>query len=54
MDGGRVLAQGTPAEIRGHAEPQAGRAGDMEDAFVAIVEKARATAANRGAAGGVA
>ena len=54
MDGGRVLAQGTPAEIRGHGEPQAGRAGDMEDAFVAIVEKARATATNRVAVAGAA
>ena len=54
MDGGRVLAQGTPAEIRSHAEPQAGTAGDMEDAFVAIVEKARATPTNRGAVQGVA
>ena len=34
MDAGRVLAQGTPAEIRG-------RQATMEDAFIAIVEGAR-------------
>jgi ABC-2 type transport system ATP-binding protein len=34
LDAGRVLAQGTPAEIRG-------RAATMEDAFIAIVEAAR-------------
>jgi ABC-2 type transport system ATP-binding protein len=34
LDAGRVLAQGTPAEIRG-------RATTMEDAFIAIVEAAR-------------
>ncbi|MBI2823401.1 MAG: ABC transporter ATP-binding protein/permease [Planctomycetia bacterium] len=41
MDAGRVLAQGTPAEVRGHARPEPGRAPTMEDAFVAIVEEAR-------------
>ncbi len=34
LDSGRVLAQGTPAEIRG-------REATMEDAFIAIVEEAR-------------
>jgi ABC-2 type transport system permease protein len=34
LDSGRVLAQGTPAEIRG-------RAPTMEDAFIAIVEEGR-------------
>ncbi len=34
LDAGRVLAQGTPAEIRS-------RAATMEDAFIAIVEAAR-------------
>jgi ABC-2 type transport system ATP-binding protein len=43
MDAGRVLAQGTPAEIRGHAPPPPdGRVPSMEDAFIAVVEKARA------------
>jgi ABC-2 type transport system ATP-binding protein len=41
LDSGRVLAQGTPAEVRRHARPQPGRAPTMEDAFIAIVEEAR-------------
>jgi ABC-2 type transport system ATP-binding protein len=42
MDAGRVLAQGTPAEVRGHARTEAGSAEPtMEDAFIAIVEEAR-------------
>jgi ABC-2 type transport system ATP-binding protein len=41
MDSGRVLAQGTPAEIRQHARPQDGREPTMEDAFIAIVEESR-------------
>jgi ABC-2 type transport system ATP-binding protein len=41
MDAGRVLAQGTPAEVRGHARPEPGRPPTMEDAFIAIVEEAR-------------
>lgn len=45
LDAGRVLAQGTPAEIRRHGQPVAGRAPTMEDAFIAIVEKARGQAA---------
>ena len=40
MDAGRVLAQGTPAEIRVHARVQH-REPTMEDAFIAIVEEAR-------------
>jgi ABC-2 type transport system ATP-binding protein len=41
LDAGRVLAEGTTAEVRGHA--LFGNAGEpsMEDAFIAIVEKAR-------------
>jgi len=42
LDAGRVLAQGRPAEIRGRARPASGRAPTMEDAFIAIVEEARA------------
>jgi len=41
MDAGRVLAQGTPAEIRSRAHATAGREPTMEDAFIAIVEEAR-------------
>ena len=51
LDAGRVLAQGTPAEIRQHARLE-DRDPNMEDAFIAIVEEARETAAvnGRGAA----
>jgi ABC-2 type transport system ATP-binding protein len=41
MDAGRVLAQGTPAEIRGRGKAENGREPTMEDAFIAIVEEAR-------------
>ncbi|HEU5443282.1 MAG TPA: AAA family ATPase, partial [Steroidobacteraceae bacterium] len=41
MDGGRVLAQGSPAQIRRLARPDDGRQGSMEDAFIAVVEAAR-------------
>jgi ABC-2 type transport system ATP-binding protein len=44
MDAGRVLAQGTPAEIRLHGRVD-GREPTMEDAFIAIVERAREAAA---------
>lgn len=36
---GRVLAEGTPAEVRGRAKAESGRAPTMEDAFIAIVGK---------------
>ncbi|MDR3480161.1 MAG: ATP-binding cassette domain-containing protein [Burkholderiaceae bacterium] len=45
LDGGKVLAQGTPTELRSLAPPAFGRdAGTVtiEDAFIAVVEKARA------------
>ena len=42
MDGGRVLAQGSPAEIRRLARPGETRQASMEDAFIAVVEAARA------------
>jgi ABC-2 type transport system ATP-binding protein len=42
LDAGRVLAQGTPAEVRARARPEPGRAPTMEDAFIAVVEEARA------------
>ena len=40
LDAGRVLAHGTPAEIRARAHIE-GRAPTMEEAFIAIVEEAR-------------
>jgi ABC-2 type transport system ATP-binding protein len=46
LDAGRVLAQGTPAEIRSRARPEPGRLPTMEDAFIAIVEEARQETAN--------
>ena len=50
LDGGRILAQGTPAEIRLHARSD-NREPRMEDAFIAIVEEARETATpDKGAA----
>jgi len=41
MDSGKVLAQGTPAEVRRRAHPEQGRTPTMEDAFIAIVEESR-------------
>ena len=41
LDAGRVLAQGTPAEIRSRAQPEPGHVPTMENAFIAIVEEAR-------------
>jgi ABC-2 type transport system ATP-binding protein len=54
MDAGRVLAQGTPAEIRRHARPPKGREATMEDAFITIVEESREQQTARSAAGGAA
>jgi ABC-2 type transport system ATP-binding protein len=44
LDNGKLLAQGTPAELRGHAPVEAGRTATMEDAFIAIVLEARSKA----------
>ena len=41
MDAGRILAQGTPADIRGRALSEEKGEPTMEDAFIAIVEQAR-------------
>jgi ABC-2 type transport system ATP-binding protein len=41
MDAGRVLAEGPPAEIRRLAESVGGAEPSMEDAFIAVVERAR-------------
>jgi ABC-2 type transport system ATP-binding protein len=46
MDAGRVLAQGTPAEVRGWARGVDGSPPTMEDAFIAIVEESRQGAAS--------
>jgi ABC-2 type transport system ATP-binding protein len=42
LDAGRVLAQGTPADVRCRAVPTSERLPTMEEAFIAIVEAARA------------
>jgi ABC-2 type transport system ATP-binding protein len=49
LDAGKVLAAGTPAEVRRRARPEPGRQPTMESAFITIVEEAR-TAANHGTA----
>jgi ABC-2 type transport system ATP-binding protein len=41
MDAGRVLAHGTPAEVRSHAGKTPDHEPTMEDAFIAIVDEAR-------------
>jgi ABC-2 type transport system ATP-binding protein len=48
MDAGKVLVQGTPAEIRRRARPEPGHSPTMEDAFLAIVEAARGRNSPRG------
>jgi ABC-2 type transport system ATP-binding protein len=42
MDSGRVLSQGSPAEVRALARTEARPEPSMEDAFIAVVEQARA------------
>jgi ABC-2 type transport system ATP-binding protein len=54
LDSGKVLAQGTPAEIRRRGRPAHGRQPNMEDAFIAIVEDARDSAKLAVRAGGAA
>jgi ABC-2 type transport system ATP-binding protein len=41
LDKGKVLAQGTPAELRARAPAKTGHKATMEDAFIAIVLEAR-------------
>jgi ABC-2 type transport system ATP-binding protein len=53
LDDGKVLAQGTPAELRCLAPVQAGRAATMEDAFIAIVDNARGQSERKSTAGPV-
>jgi ABC-2 type transport system ATP-binding protein len=50
QDAGKLLAIGTPQEVRAKALPTPGRRANMEDAFVGIVTQARAQAAGQGAA----
>jgi ABC-2 type transport system ATP-binding protein len=52
LDGGKLLAEGTPAELRGHARPENGREATMEDAFIAVVLEARAGAGESETKGG--
>jgi ABC-2 type transport system ATP-binding protein len=42
QDAGKILARGTPAEVRALAHPEMGRAATMEDAFIAVVAEGRA------------
>jgi ABC-2 type transport system ATP-binding protein len=46
---GKVLAQGSPTELRALVPVRAGRVATMEDAFIAIVEKAHAQPARMSA-----
>jgi ABC-2 type transport system ATP-binding protein len=50
LDGGRMLAEGTPTAIREQARRGDGHEPSMEDAFIAIVGRARAPQAQRSAA----
>jgi ABC-2 type transport system ATP-binding protein len=50
MDSGRVLAQGTPAEIRARGVTKSDRQPTMEDAFIAVIEQARASVPHERAA----
>jgi ABC-2 type transport system ATP-binding protein len=52
MDAGRVLAQGTPGEVRGRVPPEPGHFTTIEDAFIAIVEAARRSESDHPAAAG--
>jgi ABC-2 type transport system ATP-binding protein len=51
LDNGKVLAQGTPAELRARAPAVAGRTATMEDAFIAIVLEARGQPAGKSGEG---
>jgi ABC-2 type transport system ATP-binding protein len=54
LDAGRILAEGTPAAIRSQAREGPGNEPTMEDAFIAVVEQARAKSAQSGGARGAA
>jgi ABC-2 type transport system ATP-binding protein len=49
LDDGKVLAQGTPVELRALAPVRTGQVATMEDAFLAIIEKARNVPARKSA-----
>ena len=49
QDAGKLLAIGTPQEVRARAQPTPGRRPNMEDAFIGIVSQARAQGAGQGA-----
>ncbi len=49
LDDGKVLAQGTPAELRALVPVQPGRTATMEDAFIVIVEKSRGESVRKSA-----
>jgi ABC-2 type transport system ATP-binding protein len=51
LDNGKILAQGTPSELRARAPVEAGRTATMEDAFIAIVLEARGKQAGKPAQG---
>jgi ABC-2 type transport system ATP-binding protein len=50
LDGGRILAQGTPAEIRARGRREDSPEPSMEDAFIAVVQAARGVNRSRDAA----
>jgi ABC-2 type transport system ATP-binding protein len=54
MDAGRVLAQGAPGDVRQRAYHDGGPEPTMEDAFITIVEEARARDSARSREGGAA
>jgi ABC-2 type transport system ATP-binding protein len=54
MDSGQVLSQGSPGEVRQRARTEARPEPSMEDAFIAVVEQARARSGAAGTAPAVA
>ncbi|MGC8552520.1 MAG: ATP-binding cassette domain-containing protein [Phycisphaerae bacterium] len=47
LNNGRILAQGSPAEVRSHAAAKGSQLPTMEDAFIAIVETSAAAAGGK-------
>ena len=50
LDSGQILAQGTPVEIRARGATSTNRNPSIEDAFIAVIEEARAAASKAKAA----